>query len=354
MAPDGSDVRRLTNSPGDDRVPDWSADGRRIAFASDRMGAGHPEIFVMNADGSGVAQLTHESEYAFGPAWSPDGTRVAFYSIRPSTGFRTQIYVINTDGTGERNISNSTGEDFGPSWSPDGSHIAFWSRRSSDGEIWTMNADGSGQTRLTDVIADDVYPDWSPDGSRIAFTSTRPGYGDDAVWVMDPDGSDLHRIAPGGGPSWSPDGSKLVFGRGYPYTSDRFPDVFTMNADGTGIANITKSPGTDGSASWQPIANRAPDCSAVRAAPDSLWPPNHKLVRVTLSGATDADGDRVTLDITAVTGGTPRDSVLGPGSNQVRLRATRGRSYSIAFKASDGHGDQCTGNASVTVARPGT
>jgi dipeptidyl aminopeptidase/acylaminoacyl peptidase len=352
MNPDGSDVRRLTSSPGDDRVPAWSADGRKIAFASDRAGA--REIFVMNVDGSGVAQLTHNGEYSFSPAWSPDGTRIAFYAIRRNTGFRPQIYVVDADGTGEVNISNNTGEDYDPSWSPDGSRIVFWSRRSSDGDIWSMNADGSDQTRLTSGLGDDVFPDWSPDGHLITFTSTRPGYGEYAVWVMGPDGSGLRRIATGFQARWSPDGSKFVFER----YQDTSTDLFTMNADGNEIANVTSSPGGDDGPSWQPVPNRPPDCSAVHATPESLWPPNQKLVAVSLAGATDPDGDAVTLAVTGVTADEPiaGDFVLGPAANEVKLRAERdphgdGRVYSLEFEAADGRGGKCTGLATVTVPR---
>ena len=360
MNPDGSDVRRLTNSPGDDRVPAWSADGQKIAFASDRSGS--REIHVMNADGSGVVQVTNDDRYKFAPAWSPDGARIAFYAFHPELEFRSQINVMNADGTGQVNISNIVGgDDFDPAWSPDGSRIAFWARRSSDAEIWVMNADGSGQTRLTTLMADDVGPDWSSDGELIAFTSTRPGYGERAVWVMNPDGTGLARIAAGGGPSWSPDGAKFVFSKDFLDSVDRFPDVFTMNVDGTDITNITQTPGMDTGGDWQPL-NRPPDCSAVRATPASLGAPNHRLLTVTISGATDPDGDSVDLGITGVTQDEPMrgpaDAVATTQPNRVRLRAERdpkgdGRVYRIAFEASDGRGGTCTGFATAEV-RKGT
>jgi hypothetical protein len=87
----------------------------------------------------------------------------------------------------------------------------------------------------------------------------------------------------------------------------------------------------------------------------SIWPPNHKLVSVSLAGATDPDGDAVTLTITGVTsdeaGG---DFVLGPASNQARLRAERdpggdGRVYSIGYEVTDAIGARCTGTATVSV-----
>jgi hypothetical protein len=98
----------------------------------------------------------------------------------------------------------------------------------------------------------------------------------------------------------------------------------------------------------------------VTATPSTLWPTNHKLVNVGLAGATDPDGDQVTLTITGVTQDEPTgrkpDVVLGPASNEVSLRATHsghgdGRVYRIAFKATDGRGGECSGTATVGVPR---
>jgi hypothetical protein len=78
----------------------------------------------------------------------------------------------------------------------------------------------------------------------------------------------------------------------------------------------------------------------------------------TLGGASDPDGDAVTTTVTAVTqdeptGGAP-DAILGPQSNQARLRAERegdrdGRVYRLSFIASDGRGGTCSGVAKVGV-----
>jgi hypothetical protein len=111
-------------------------------------------------------------------------------------------------------------------------------------------------------------------------------------------------------------------------------------------------------------ANTPPDCSAVKADPKVLWPPNHKYRLVTLSGATDPDGDPVTLTITRVTqdeplngpgdGDTSPDAKAGSVSNKVFVRSERsgssdGRVSRIAFEGSDGKGGTCTGSATVGV-----
>jgi uncharacterized repeat protein (TIGR01451 family) len=109
--------------------------------------------------------------------------------------------------------------------------------------------------------------------------------------------------------------------------------------------------------------NHNPICTAVNGGPD-LWPPNHKMHLITLTGATDPDGDVVTLTVTGVTqdeplnglgdGNTSPDATPGPASNKVNLRAERsgtgdGRIYRIGFSGSDGRGGSCTGTATVGV-----
>jgi hypothetical protein len=116
-----------------------------------------------------------------------------------------------------------------------------------------------------------------------------------------------------------------------------------------------------------PVAppNSPPNCSGVKATPKRLWPPNHKMRLVTLSGATDPDGDPVTLTITGVTQDEPirrqgrgdraPDAKRVAGHpNRVKLRAERkgtgnGRVYRIAFTVSDGREGTCTGVARVQV-----
>src|SRR5438067_186643 len=78
MNGDGSGLTDLTNSPGDDGVPAWSAGGTKIAFEANGPGQDY-DIFVINADGSGQTDLTNSPATSDGgPTWSPDGTKIAF------------------------------------------------------------------------------------------------------------------------------------------------------------------------------------------------------------------------------------------------------------------------------------
>src|SRR5215204_1250161 len=118
---DGSDVRRLTTTPGDDGEPVWSSTGR-IAFTSSRDG--NDEIYSMNADGSDVKRLTNNTAADGLPAWSPNGSRIAFTSNRDGN---LEIYVMNADGTNQTRLTNSPATETGARWSPNGSRIAFHS-----------------------------------------------------------------------------------------------------------------------------------------------------------------------------------------------------------------------------------
>jgi FtsP/CotA-like multicopper oxidase with cupredoxin domain len=131
------------------------------------------------------------------------------------------------------------------------------------------------------------------------------------------------------------------------------------------IVRVTDDDGGLGSASVTIDVNSPPDCSPVTPNPNTLWAPNHVLETITISGATDPDGDTVTLTINTVTqdepinglgdGDTSPDAALVAGhSDQVQLRSERsgkgdGRVYRIGFGGSDGRGGTCSATVNTTV-----
>ena len=260
MNPDGSGVSRLTNSGGHDVAPAWSPDGKRIAFVSLRQDS-FGEIYVMNADGSGVRRLTESGGIDTSPTWSKDGKRIAFVSMRNDPA--GDIYAMNDDGSGVSRVTDAAGTDADPSWSPDGKQIAFVSARDGASDqttdLYVVTLDGLQVTRLTNESVDtDVRePSWAPGGKQIAY-STAFDSGDDNiltsdVFVINIDDRQISRLTDGPGtavqdlaPSWSPDGKQLAF------ISIRGgnSDIFTMNADGTGVTRLTTSAALDISPAW--------------------------------------------------------------------------------------------------------
>jgi hypothetical protein len=140
--------------------------------------------------------------------------------------------------------------------------------------------------------------------------------------------------------------------------------VYSTSGSKTITVKVTDDDGGVAVATVTINSNAPPNCSTVRPDQATLWPPNHTLRLVTIFGATDPDGDIVTLTVTAVTqdeplngkgdGDTSPDALLAPSSDQVFLRAERtgpgdGRVYRISFGGSDGRGGFCTGLVHVDV-----
>ncbi|MXY43256.1 MAG: DUF5050 domain-containing protein, partial [Dehalococcoidia bacterium] len=248
MNADGSDQTRLTEDPAADSWPNWSPDGRRIAFISPRddpdPNDDHPiwEIYVMNADGSGQTRLTNDSAWHSLPRWSPDGRRIAFQSY---TDENWEIHVMNADGSDQRRLTDNLAWDGMPSWSPDSQRIAFHTTIDENAEIYVMNADGSDQANLTNDAANDWSPSWSPDGRRIAFHSHRDGNSE--IYIMNADGSDQTRLTNNPArdirPVWSSDGRSIAFtsNRDYPAPDDDYDisNIYVMNPDGSGLTRLT-------------------------------------------------------------------------------------------------------------------
>jgi serine/threonine protein kinase len=149
-------------SSRDEQTPQFSPDGRRVAFSSDRSGSW--EIWLANADGSGAVQMTtfgpdHEVAY---PTWSPGSDRVAFRVLTPN-GSRWEIYWMSVSGGQPQRLTNG----WRPFWSRDGHWIYFVSDLSGSIQIWKISPAGGQPVQVTKKGG--AWPVESPDGKFVYF-----------------------------------------------------------------------------------------------------------------------------------------------------------------------------------------
>jgi Tol biopolymer transport system component len=189
--PDGTQLKRLTKSPGYDAEGSYSPDGQSIVFCSNRSGPKNLELYVMDANGSNVRKLTNAPGcYNGGPFFSPDGKRVIFRSDRKKKD-HLQLYVIDTDGKNERALTDDLHwVQWGPYWYKDSKHIVYAAADHSvvgrpNYDLYWMNVDTGKKVRLTYAPGADVLPVFSPDGKKILWTSTRDGRRPAQLYIAD-------------------------------------------------------------------------------------------------------------------------------------------------------------------------
>jgi TolB protein len=236
----GAGLKNLTSYSGSDDQPDWSPDGKKIAFVRVGVGIGH-NIWVMDADGSNPMSLTTGlSTPNDDPEWSPDGKKIAFvrdFGDGKSGGLGKEIYVMNSDfGGSQTNLSNSKGDDLWPRWSPSGAKVGFLGHHdalnSFKQNLFTMNANGTGVTQLTFSSFNEDFC-WSPDGSKIAITSALDNSSPPPLYVLPSAGGPMTKLTTNGAPNyqceWSYDGARIA----WLVSGPDVDSIWVMNSDGT-------------------------------------------------------------------------------------------------------------------------
>jgi Tol biopolymer transport system component len=146
-----------------DAVAQFSPDGSRVVFCSNR--AGSDEIWVSDADGSNASQLT--SITGCTPRWSPDGQTIAFDS---NIEGKFEIYLIAASGGRPRRLTFHPANDHVPSFSRDGKWVYFSSNRSGEYQIWKIPVSGGEAVQVTHNGAWAAFE--SPDGAYLYYTQT--------------------------------------------------------------------------------------------------------------------------------------------------------------------------------------
>ncbi|MBM3943951.1 MAG: hypothetical protein FJ317_00470 [SAR202 cluster bacterium] len=240
------DARNLTDSPGDDRFPVASPDGKLIAYVAN---VGADEVIrVLDPSGDSSSELRASGSKSRDPRWSPVGDRIALIRFGADS---PEVYTAKIDGSTWAILSRLPGDEVGD-WSRNGESIVFAIHDGPAQGLYVRNPDGVNEFRLTDTP--DRNPVWSPDSKRIAFISSRDG--NDEVYVMNGGGGGLVRITETDGAeydlSWSPDGKKLMFVS----ERDGNAEIYVAAADGSAQTRLTFNQVRDIQPAWSPNGRR--------------------------------------------------------------------------------------------------
>lgn len=210
MPADGSGRSTIIDTFGDGAEgPTLSRSGGRLAFSRQFRNSTIWRLDTKTPAAPPQQLIASTAREAF-PQYSPDGKRIAFYSNRSGVN---QIWVCDADSTRAVQLTSMVGTITGtPRWSPDGQRISFDSNSSGNWQVYVMDAGGGRPTPLTNDEFTNVVASWSRDSRWIYFTSRRSG-GDEDVWKIPSQGGAAVQVTHhgGNGAVESLDGRMLFF-----------------------------------------------------------------------------------------------------------------------------------------------
>jgi Tol biopolymer transport system component len=170
----GGSPTSLIESTFIEEHPQYSPDGRRIAFESTQPSGDRSEIWLAHADGRSATQLTRgPGRWQGTPGWSPDGREVVFDSYAEDR--QVDIWTIGVDGSGLRQITHDPAYDITPIWSRDGRFLYFASNRTGRFEIWRVPAGGGAEVQVS--RGGGFLPFESFDGTTLYYAQSAEGSG---------------------------------------------------------------------------------------------------------------------------------------------------------------------------------
>ncbi len=257
------------------------------------------------------------------PVLSPDGTTVAFtvqtVDLEKNTK-PTQIYTVQLNGGFPRQITRDGTQNERPRWSPDSKEIYFVSNRDGSSQIWSMNLDGGNAREITHLSTEASGILVSPDGKKIVFlSSVYPECGSD-------DQCNRNKLADENKSKVKAHiYTELLYRHWTEWHGNRRQHLMSMNADGTGLKDLT--PGTR---DVPPFSLGGPDDYAI--APDSTE------VAFTMNADTDlATSTNSDIYTVPIEGGEIKTIATGPGAENEPVYSPDGKFLAFRSQARAGY-----------------
>lgn len=203
--PDGSNIVRLTETPGYDAEAVYSPQGDKIIFTSVRDG--DLDVYTMKPDGSDVKRITNEIGYDGGAFFSYDGKWICWRASRPhgaeledymtllADGLirpsKLEIYIMNLETRETIQLTDNGKANFGPYFHPDGKRVIFASnmnsQRGRNFDLYMVDVETKEIEQITHYESFDGFPMFSHDGKTLVFASNRNGSvpGETNIFIAD-------------------------------------------------------------------------------------------------------------------------------------------------------------------------
>ena len=271
----GGAARQYTRGEKSSTAPEWSPDGKLIAFLSDREKDGERQVWMMLADGGEAWAVTTHKGGVGGFRFSPDGKQLLLSAVdQPGKDEEdrkkvkddtmvidrdikmTHLWVFDIEKKEEKRLTEGNFTTADPQWSPDGTRISYTTRPTPDADdgsvsdVWVLTVASGEKRKLVENLGSDDNARWSPDGQWIAFTGSpdKPGgVAPTNLYLVAASGGMPKRIAASfdlnvGNPVWSRDGKAIYFSSNILQSNE----VFSCDVASGAVKQLSRRGGATG------------------------------------------------------------------------------------------------------------